>query len=188
MNKKNIFLLIILLTFFSCDNITSKKENYSKQATNVNHATNNNNQESLLEANALNIEAVIEDGLLILSYNGKVQKISDEGDIVGFYFSEDKHSLIIELQMFSNLVVIKLYNWKNETEEFVINEINLNTFAWGRFAEKHTEFDKDNIVSSQVQFLKWSKNSISLKMSVIPTPGADWIEDTVSISFKNTEQ
>ena len=110
------------------------------------------------------LNSSLEGGALILSVNDKIQLLNEEGDIVNFYTSADKKSIVLEVEKLSTLSILKVYKWNLFSEKYVADSTNINKVAWQTFAQSHT-IKLEELESSHVYFLKWKgKDSMVVEL------------------------
>ena len=155
---RNIGILVLLLLVISC------------------------NSSSVKDAYTFKLSSDLKDGELILSINDKTQILKEDGDIVDFHTSTDQKSIVLEVQMFSTLSILKLYKWDLSSEKYVADTTNINRVAWLNYEQTHS-LKTEELESSHVYFLKWKGNdSIAVILWGNTGMGA-YISDTVIVKY-----
>ena len=124
----------------------------------------------------------LKDGELTLSVNDKSQTLKEEGNIVDFYTSEDKKSIVLEIEMFSTLSILKIYKWNLSSERYEADKTNINKIAWEHFDKKQS-IKPEELESSYVYFLEW-KGQDSLVAELRGNTGmSELISDTIVLKY-----
>lgn len=155
---RNIGILILLLLVLSCKSPSDK------------------------DTPSFKLNSSLKDGELTLTVNDKTQLLKEEGDILNFHTSADDKSIVLDIEKFSTLNIVKLYKWNPSSENYIADTTNINRIAWQNFEQSHS-IKSEELESSHVYFLKWmGKDSLVVELRGNTGMG-EYISDTVVLKY-----
>lgn len=134
------------------------------------------------DASPFKLNSSLEGGALVLSVNDKIQLLQEEGDIVSFYTSADKKSIVLQIEKLSTLTILKVYKWNLVSKQYVADSTNINKAAWQSLEQSHS-IKAEDLESSHVYFLKW-KGDDSLVVELRGhTAMGTYISETAEVKY-----
>lgn len=134
------------------------------------------------EASPFKLNSSLEGGALVLSVNDKTQLLQEEGNIVSFYTSADKKSIVLQIEKLSTLTILKVYKWNLLSEQYVADSTNINKAAWQGVEQSHS-IKPEDLESSHVYFLKWKgEDSLMVELRGHTAMGR-YISETVELKY-----
>lgn len=175
---KNILLIFAFLTFtLSCN---SNKDSNLSEPKQLSSSTQKSTPTSLQ-----NFKIHINNNSILLETKDFKQRIEELGYISNYSLSEKNDYLILDVQVFSDIGIIELYQYNEYQQKFTKMPINYNTEIFEKFRERNGNIPDNDILRSTVYFKEWnSEVSFTVDVYVDLISEDKRIEDVIEVNIK----